>query len=345
MSEEGATAEADVRERRLSRRVSAVWLFPIVALVVAGGLAYRTLSQLGPEVVVLVDTASGISVDKTTVRYRDMELGSVESIEFTEDLSQVRVKARLSTEARPFLTSSARFWVAKPRVSLSGISGLETLVSGSYIAFEPGKTDDASQREFEALSVPPISVAPGRRFILEADERGYIQAGDGVYYRGKRVGTVLDDAIRPDARSVGIAITIDEPFDRLVRTNTIFWNVSGVRTHLGWGGLDIETPTLGAALAGAVSFATPDEPEDLAKSGSVFRLRDDYDDKWVKWKPKIWLGDGYAAERDKEIEEVVEKPSEALFHYRGEEAGDADDPASHHHWFKDLYASILDRLD
>ena len=260
MAEESKPARAEVRQGGLRSRVSAVWLFPLVALLIGIGLLVRTLERLGPQVAIYVDTASDLAIDKSTVRYRDMEMGVVEDIDLTEDLSQVKVLVRLRPVVAPYLTEDARFWIAKPRVSLSGISGLETLVSGSYVAFSPGTPSKGKQREFTALDVPPISVEPGTRYLLEADSLGFLQIGDPIYYRNERVGTVLTHRLHADARSVGIAVHIDHPYDRLIRTNTVFWNTSGVRVHFGWKGLEVQTPTVESALEGAVSFATPNDP-------------------------------------------------------------------------------------
>lgn len=338
-------AKAVVHRSRFRGRVSAVWLFPLVAIVIGVGLLVRTFERLGPEVLVTVDSASGLSVDKTTVRYRDMEMGVVEAIELTDDLSQVTLRARLHPVVEPFLTEDARFWVAKPRVSLSGVSGLETLVSGSYVAFSPGTEGGASQRAFEALAVPPISVGPGTRYVVEADTLGYLETGDPIYYRGERVGTVLLHSLHADARSVGIAVHVDHPYDALVRTDTVFWNTSGVRAHLGWKGFELETPTLESALEGAISFATPDHPGPPAKAGSVFALRDVVDDKWMKWSPKIWIGHGTETAGREGSAEIIERQAAKLFHHRGAAAGDPSTDEGGASWFRGLYHEVTSRIE
>lgn len=345
MTDEVKPAKAVVHMSRVRGRISAVWLFPLVALAIGIGMAVRTVERLGPEVVVRASSASGLTVDKTTVRFRDMEIGVVRAIELTDDLSQVTVSVRLHPVVEPYLTKEARFWVAKPRVSLSGISGLETLVSGSYVAFAPGTPGGESQRTFDALTVPPISVDAGTRYLVESDTLGYLETGDPIYYRGERVGTVLLHRLHADARSVGVAIHIEHPYDKLIRTDTVFWNTSGVRIHAGWRGFELETPTLESALEGAMSFATPNDPGPLAKAGSVFALHDEYKDKWGKWKPKIWIGHGTETSGEEGSAEIIEKQAARLFHHRGEAAGDPSTDEGAASWFRDLYREVANRID
>ena len=345
MANEKEVTKSTVRQSRFRGRVSAVWLFPVVALAIGIGLAVNTLSKLGPRVVVLVDDASGLSADDTTVRYRDMEMGVVEQIDFTEDLSRIELTLRLHPVFGPYLTEDARFWVAKPRVSLTGISGLETLVSGSYLSFSPGTAGQAKAERFEALRVPPISVRPGTRYLVEAVRLGGLETGDPIYYRGERVGTVLNHHLHSDARSVGVAIHIDRPYDKLVRTNSVFWNTSGFRFHLGWRGLDVETPTFASALAGGMAFATPEKPGQLAAAGSVFEMREDYKDKWEKWTPEIWIGKPSADDSSSGDVVVIQEGEAKLFHHRGEESGDPSTPKGSANWFKRLYDDVKERID
>ncbi len=345
MAEDEDTPRAEVQQSRLRGRISAIWLFPIVALAIGIGLLVKTVSQLGPKVVVLVEDASGLSADEATVRYRDMEMGVIEEIDFTEDLTRVKLTLRLHPVFEPFLTDDARFWVTKPRISLTGISGLETLVSCSYVSFSPGTPGGTTTREFEALKVPPISVGPGTRYLVEAAELGGLQVGDAVYYRGERVGTLLSHRLKKDSSSVGIVLQVDRPYDRLVRTNSVFWNTSGLRLHLGWHGVDVETPTFAAALSGGISFATPDDPDTRAAAGSVFALHDDYKDKWSKWSPKIHIHDTPTDPDRAGYQDVIEQPDERLHHHRGPEAGVREKAAGAVNWFRDLYLDVVHRID
>ena len=141
-----ALPEAVVDDRR---RVSLVWLIPLVALLAAAWLGYQTYQQQGPLVTITFQTAESLEAGKTRVRFKDVDVGVVEAIELTPDLSRVRVRARLSANLAGFLNDRTRFWVVRPRLSRGQVSGLETLVGGSYIGVDLS-AEGTAQRSFEA---------------------------------------------------------------------------------------------------------------------------------------------------------------------------------------------------
>ena len=150
-------------EVQTKKQISIVWLIPIVAVLIGGWLAYKGLSEKGPMVTISFESAEGLEAGKTKVRYKDVELGQVESIRFNVDLSRVLVTAELVKETQPFLTEKTRFWVVRPRVTASGVSGLGTLFSGAYIGMDPGIEGEPA-RDFKGLEIPPIVTTgkPGR---------------------------------------------------------------------------------------------------------------------------------------------------------------------------------------
>lgn len=331
------------KKQALWRRVSSVWLLPLVAVLIGASLLLRSLEQLGPTVTIRVSAAGGLSADETTIKYRDMDIGTVTDIEFGDDLASVIVRARLHQAARPYLTKSASFWVARPRVTLAGITDLDTLVSGHYLAFQPGHTEDAPVDDFTALEVPPIVVAQGSRFVLEAKSLGRLDVGDPVYYRGERVGTVTAHELHPDANSVGIGVSIAKPYVPLIRTNTVFWNASGIHASLGWKGFDVQTVSLESLLIGGIAFATPDEPGKNARAGSVFELHPEVKDDWLDWSPKIPLGKiSTGQSMMEEPVAIVERTDTSLFHHKGDEAGSPDDELFRKHWFGGLTDRVLE---
>ena len=127
--------QAEVQSKK---QISIVWLIPIVAVLIGGWLAYKGLSEKGPMAAISFESAEGLEAGKTLVKYKDVKIGQVESIRFNADLSRVIVRAELVKEATPFLTENTRFWVVRPRVTASGVSGLGTLFSGAYIEMDPG---------------------------------------------------------------------------------------------------------------------------------------------------------------------------------------------------------------
>jgi paraquat-inducible protein B len=268
-------ADLPQAEIQSKRQISIVWLVPIVAILIGGWLAYKGLSEKGPMVTISFESAEGLEAGKTLVKYKDVKIGEVESIRFNTDLSRVIVRAELFKEAEPFLTENTRFWVVRPRVTASGISGLGTLFSGAYIEMDPGMEGQPARR-FKGLEVPPVVTAgmPGSEFILKAEALGSLEVGAPVYYRRIKVGQVIEYKLDEDGRSLAIKIFINAPHDKLVRTNTRFWNASGLDLRLDAGGITLNTESLISIMIGGVAFDTPTSlvAGGPAHEGHIFRL-------------------------------------------------------------------------
>jgi paraquat-inducible protein B len=239
-------------------RLSVVWIIPVLAALVGLGIAIQQLRNEGPTIRIAFLSAEGVEAGTTPIKYKDVEIGKVTGVSLSKDYSRILVTAKMEKAAEGLLVEDARFWVVKPRVTLAGVSGIGTLLSGNYIRFEPGHSANPG-REFTGLEVPP-SVAtglPGREFVLRADTLGSLGIGSPVYYRRLNVGQVVAYALSPDGKSVDVRIFLNAPFDRLVSSNTRFWEASGIDVAVGANGLSVQTESLLALLVGGVAFDTP----------------------------------------------------------------------------------------
>jgi paraquat-inducible protein B len=263
-------------------RFSIVWIIPIIAALIAGYLGYRTLTENGPLLTLTFDTADGLSAGQTQLEYKSLPLGTVENLSFGKDHKYVIVKVRMTSVGVPFMTSHARFWVVRPNISAAGISGLSTLVSGSYITLDPGPPGGTYQKEFTGLEEPPgvRSDQPGSTFILKADEIGSLDSGSPVFYRDVEVGEVLGYSIGDGVGPVTINIFINAPYDKLVRQQSHFWNSSGITVSLKGGTFHVEVESLQAVISGGVTFDLPPEAFNSPPSpnNAVFPLYDTLDD-------------------------------------------------------------------
>jgi paraquat-inducible protein B len=257
------------------KQISIVWIVPIIAMLIGGWLAYKGLSEKGPVVTISFESADGLEAGKTKVKYKDVEIGLVETIRFNADLSRVLVTAELVKEAEPYLKENTRFWVVRPRVTASGVSGLGTLFSGAYIGMDPGK-EGASERTFEGLEIPPVVTTgmPGRDFLLKASTLGSLDIGSPVYYRQIQVGQVIGYELHKDGQSLSIKVFINAPHHELVHKNTRFWNASGLDLKLDASGITLNTESLVSIMMGGIAFDTPTSLETggPAQEGQVFRL-------------------------------------------------------------------------
>ena len=250
-------AQATVVSRRRSR-ISMVWIIPILAAVVAVGIAVERILTEGPTITIMFKVADGIEAGKTDVKYKDVKIGQVTKVELAKDSDGVEVTAKMSKRATNLMVEDAKFWVVEPRVTLSGVSGLGTLLSGNYIGFAVGKSTKP-QRTFTALEVPPIITGgqPGREFTLKAQDLGSLGIGSPIYYRRLQAGQVIAYDLAGDGDVVDVTIFVNAPYDRYVNPNTRFWNASGVDVSAGAGGLSVRTEGLVALLAGGIAFDTP----------------------------------------------------------------------------------------
>lgn len=258
--------------------ISMVWLIPLVTLVVGGWLIIKTLSEQGPTATISFRTAAGIEAGKTRVKYKRVDIGLVEDVQFATDFASVIVNVRLNKGMDDFLRRNTRFWVVRPQFSVRGASGLDTLLSGAYIEIDPGP--GSRQRHFVGLERQPLISADdaGSRITLMAEDLGSVDAGSPIYYQGLLAGEVLGYNLASDAQSVYVHAFIRDPYNQLIRGNTRFWNVSGLDISLGADGLEVRTSSVQSLLFGGIAFETPNTTEPVPENISdlVFTLHRDY---------------------------------------------------------------------
>ncbi|MCW8964797.1 MAG: MlaD family protein [Gammaproteobacteria bacterium] len=278
---DNTSPQPDLPEPDIShgRSFSLVWLIPIITLLIGGWLTVKTLSEQGPKATISFKTADGIEAGKTKIKFKNVEIGVVESVQFAEDFSHVILSAEFHYGTKSFLRRDSRFWVVKPRLGLRGVSGLDTLISGAYIEIEPGQ--GIARRHFVGLETPPVVNASenGKEIVIIADKLGSIDTGSPIYYQGITAGEVLGYELGNDRKSVYIHAFIKSPLDELIQSNTRFWNVSGMDVSLGADGFQMRTESMQTLLFGGIAFETPttNEPMQDGTDTLIFTLYDSYD--------------------------------------------------------------------
>lgn len=263
--------EVEVEKRR---GISLVWLIPLVAGAIAIWLGYTTLSQRGSTVTISFETAEGLEADTTRVKYKEVDVGLVEDVELSDDLSHIIVTARIDESLEDHITEGTRFWIVRPRIGASGVSGLGTLLSGTFIEMDPGEGEPADT--FAGLEEPPpiSSDVPGTKYLLKAESLGWVERGSPIYYRDTQVGQVLSYQVADDQRALEVEVFVNAPHDQLVRADSRFWNASGIELSATAAGFDLRVQSLTALLAGGIAFDTPSiaRPGEQAAAGSEFPL-------------------------------------------------------------------------
>ncbi len=256
MSEAAGKPGMVLASTRRSRRLSAIWLLPIVAVAIGAWLAWDTLSKEGPTITITFETAEGLQAGQSQLKFRDISLGTVKSLALSADHTHVLVTVATTRQADPLLTADAQFWVVKPRLFAGNVSGLSTLISGSYIGMLPGDATAAHKHEFAGREDPPVlaSNVPGRTFLLKATRLGSVTLGSPIFFRDLQVGEVLGWDIGDMAESATIHAFVRAPFDKYVNDQTRFWDVSGFSVKLGGNGVEVQLESLRALLLGGVAF-------------------------------------------------------------------------------------------
>jgi paraquat-inducible protein B len=262
---------------RTRRRFSLVWVVPLVAALIGGWLAYKALSERGPTVTITFQSAEGLEAGKTKIKYKDVEIGLVESVGLSDDLSHILVTAELVKGAEEWLSENTRFWIVRARVAAGQISGLGTIFSGVHIAVDP-EGGDKRTRVFKGLEIPPIVTtdSPGRHFLLKGERLGSLDIRSPVYFRQIKVGQVVALGLEKDGQSVNVNIFISAPHHELVRKNTRFWNASGLDVSIDASGIKVSTESLVTIIIGGIAFDTPAslKPSPPAEHGETFVLHE-----------------------------------------------------------------------
>ncbi len=274
---------ADVR----SRRISPVWAIPLLCLGMVMFFVAQQWKDRGPLIVIHFPNADTLVPGKTEIKYLGVNVGKVTRVHVDTEKKSVDVEARLTRSIADLAREKTVFVVEKPEVSIAGVQGLTAIFSGSSLELRPGEGEPASEFKGYPDMRSLTRDLPGLTVVLTAPKASSLQAGDGVSYRGVRVGIVESTGFSSSGQLVRVSVKIEREYSHLVRTNTQFWDASGVRAKIGLFGAKINVDSMQTLLAGGIAFATPNEPGPQAHFGAEFSLLADIDPAWEKWSPKL----------------------------------------------------------
>ena len=284
-----------VAKTRPASNWSAIWVLPLIALIIGGWLGWRAYNETGIEIQVRFESGEGIQANKTEVVYKGMSVGKVKRLKLDDegDSKGVIATIEMNKDVEQYLKTSTRFWLVKPSVTLAGITGLETLVSGNYVAISPGEGEPV--RKFKALAEePPLSDAqPGLHLTIKADRLGSLNRGSPVFYKQIKVGQIKSYVLSDDQSTVELKVFIEPTYAKLVRKHTRFWNASGISIDANLSGVKVRSESLASIVAGGIAFATPENRRDSPPTDPSlpFRLYEDFDAAAAGIRVKVKLTD------------------------------------------------------
>ncbi|MDQ8182427.1 MlaD family protein [Pelagicoccus sp. SDUM812005] len=268
-----------------------VWIVPLLALLVGGYMVLKEVTGQGPQITIAFDDGAGLEAGKTVLQHKGVNVGLVESVKLTPELDRVEATVSLQKSAKGLAREGSKFWILRPAIGIEGISGLGTLISGPTIQVSPGV--GPLQKKFIAERRPPLKGSElGYHYYLRVAQLGSLKPGSPVLYRQFKVGEVVDTELVADATAVRVKILVNSPYDKLVRSDSVFWNASGIAMKVGLLGAKIQTDSLQSVLAGGIMFATPENKGELAAlapENTEFPLHPELDEDWLKWSPSIAL--------------------------------------------------------
>ncbi len=264
---------------RVLHRLRWIWLVPAAAAAIVLYLGWQTIAERGPLITIAFQSADGVVAGQTKIKHLNVDVGSVVSVGLSPDMSQAIVKARMKRDVAPYLDAGTHFWIVRPRVTATGISGLTTILSGAYIEMDPGSGAPAKAfKGFDEDAALLKPAEPGRGFVLVTGQLGSIAKESKITYHGMNVGQVLGAKLDPDGKTIRVTIHIFEPYANLVTPQTRFWNASGINIGSIWSGFKISGSGLDDLLSGgSVAFDTPAgglAARAPSKAGSTFPLYD-----------------------------------------------------------------------
>ena len=184
---------------------TSIWIVPFIAMLISLWLAFEHFSKIGPEIEILFPKNEGLVAGQSVVKFRNVPVGKVTKIILQEDGDGVVVFVRMNDKSsKPYITEKAKFWIVKPQFGISGVSGLDTLISGTYIdiySIRGGSFED----KHIGLGQAYRDSTGGEYVQLNSKTGDDIVVGTPIYYKNLKVGTVeylyLSKKHQPDYHS------------------------------------------------------------------------------------------------------------------------------------------------
>ncbi|SDF21875.1 intermembrane transport protein PqiB [Sulfitobacter delicatus] len=256
---------------------SVIWIIPILALLVALFVAYRSYAERGPVIIVEFEEGAGIAAGETELRFRDVTVGVVEKLGFTGGLDKVTAHIRVDKDVAPYIDGGAVFWVVQPEVTAQGITGLSTVLSGVYIEGSWDQQIGPYAERFQGASTEPL-IRPGQgglEIAFRSTANGDLTDNAPILYKGIEVGRVGYAKIAPQGNYAIVEALIFEEHRGLINDSTRFWDASGFSVNIGPAGAEIDFSSLATLVGGGITFDTFVSGGEPVSDGTVFEIYPD----------------------------------------------------------------------
>ena len=236
-------------------KISLVWIIPILAFIITAILIWNNTLNVGPSIKIIMSDAEGMEAGKTLVKFRSVVVGTVTEINLSKDLSKTVLTVRMKPDTDKLLNDKSAFWVVKPRIENTSVTGLETILSGAYIQMIRGDCGSFKD-EFVCLDTPPVNTetGDGKYIYLESVDNKKVQVGDPVIYKGFKVGSITYVSLDAKRNLIRYSAYIEEEYKNLIGSHSVFWTYNGLDFSLSPTGIEVNFDNLNNILQGGVIF-------------------------------------------------------------------------------------------
>jgi len=250
---------------------TSIWIVPFIALIIGLWLAYEHFIQMGPEIKIEFKNSGGLSAGNSVIKFRDVPVGKITKIEINNNKDGVIVYARINKDAEPFLNETTKFWIVKPEVDYSGVKGLDTLLSGSYVKMYAKKGSEEKE-SFVGLNSKYIDINSGYYYAIESSFPVKIKKFTPIYYKGVKVGNVDNISLDTNSKNIVMSIRIYKEYGNLINESTKFWIQSLLDLRLNDNRLEVNMAPLPILLLGGISLDTKFDKKYDKGFNKIFKL-------------------------------------------------------------------------
>lgn len=266
-----------------------VWLIPLLTLLLIGGVALREWLNQPRRIEITFIEGHGIKAGDE-LRYHGVVVGKVAAVHFADSLKQLVVQVALTSDGDRLSRAGSRFWIVRPQFDLAGVNGLDTVIGANYLAVQPGLLSGPVSQQFRGIEEPPLpdlDFPGGIEVILESLDAQGLAPGTAIYYRRLRIGGVIASGLNLNQSRVEARVYIRPEYRDLIRSGTVFWNMSGVRFQGGLTELSVHIGPVESLIQGGIGVAVPAAPGEPVSDGYRFRLAPKADTEWFEWQPEL----------------------------------------------------------
>ena len=247
----------EITESSKFNLLTSIWIVPFIALIIAGWLAYQHFAKRGPEIRIVFPQNEGLIAGQSVVKFRNVPVGKVTKIYAEAGTEGVIVVVRMDTrDSKPYLSEHAKFWIVKPEVGLSGVSGLDTLLSGTYINVHSKQDGKQFRKKFIGLTQPYRDSGGGDYFRLSSSNGDNVVVGTPVYYKNIKVGQVEYMYLALNNKRIEVVVFIDKEYVPFIHDDSKFWTKSIVNVDMSRGNLDLNIAPIKHLLEGGITFSS-----------------------------------------------------------------------------------------